>query len=508
MRPTSVMAPARALTRQEKEKALRDLHLLEYEVAERGLAPYFRAAWPVLEPKNELLPNWHQDLIAEYLTACSLRQIKQLIINMPPRYTKSLLVSVCFPTWVWIKKPEERFLCTSYSQSLSTKHSLDRRNLIRSSWYQTRWADRFTMSDDQDAKTEFVNDRRGHMIATSLSGTGTGKGGNYLIVDDPHDASRAESDIQRENDLRDFDLKFSTRLDDKINGVQIVVMQRLHPKDLTGHLLAQGGWEHLCIPAEAPARTVVTFPISKREIVREKDDILHPAREDRAALRVQERKLTEYGYAGQYLQDPEPRQGGILKRAYWQRYDKVPHDLSLVVGFWDFSFKDIMTADYVCGQVWGLKGPNKYLLHMRYKPMGIVDSMKSVTTFRTLFPRISADVIEDKANGPAIIQLFKGKLSGIVAFNPQGSKSERAAAVTPQLEGGNVFIPTAELSRTWDVTPEYLGKHESPVDAFIHNCARFPKCDQDGDIDCLSMALLYLASYANRAGGYDTGSDA
>jgi len=493
--------PVKESPRQKIEKQYTDLVHLEYELCSRRYYSFFKRAWEVIEPQTKLLSNWHQELIAEYMTACYLRQIKKLIINIPPRYTKSNLVTVAFPTWVWTQKPDERFLFTSYSASLSTKHSVDRRTIIESAWYQEGWGRKFKMASDQNVKTEFQNDKRGHMVATSMGGTATGKGGNILIVDDPHNPKRAESQLLRESAIQDFDQSFTTRLDDKVNGVIIIVMQRLHEGDLTGHLLSKGGYTHLCLPAEAPQRTVVTFPVSGKEIVREEGAVLHPEREDKAALDKGPRlDLGSYGYANQYQQESSPREGGIFKRSYWKRYDKLftkkvkqegqdqeveVLDYDEIVGFWDMSFKDLTTSDFVCGQTWGRKGANCYLLHQVKKQMGFSESLKAVRAMRDRYPEMRRTVIEDKANGPAIIESAKNEISGLIAFNPEGSKEERAAASEPMLEAGNVFLPEKSVA-TFD------------VEGYIENFAKFPKVVHDDDIDATTMALLYFKARERR----------
>ena len=149
----------------------------EAELLEGSLPEFVRAAWPVLEPGTPYLSNWHIDAVSEYLEAVTAGQITRLLVNMPPRYGKSILITILWPVWEWIRRPETRWLFASYSGSLSVKHSVDRRTVIRSDWYQERWGDRYRLADDQNAKAEFSNDRRGVMVATSIGGTATGKGG-------------------------------------------------------------------------------------------------------------------------------------------------------------------------------------------------------------------------------------------------------------------------------------------------------------------------------------------
>ncbi len=227
--------------------------------AETSLRSFVEQAWPILEPETRYLSNWHIDFICEYLEAVTAGEITRLVINLPPRYMKSLLVSVLWPTWEWLRAPETRWLFASYSDSLSTQHSLDRRVILQSPWYRDRWGDRFHLTSDQNEKTEYRNDRRGVMTATSVGGTATGKGGNRIVVDDPHNPVQAESDRQRQQALDFFLMTPSTRLDDKRNGAIIVIMQRLHTRDLTSVCLDHG-YTSLILPAEAEYATTVPFP--------------------------------------------------------------------------------------------------------------------------------------------------------------------------------------------------------------------------------------------------------
>jgi predicted phage terminase large subunit-like protein len=465
----------------QKRRMLKDLILLDYGKAQADFAHYFKAAWPILEPKNQLLPNWHLDLIAEYLTATFKHGMKRLIINMPPRYSKSILATVTFPTWLWIHNPELRFIFSSYSDKLSIKHSVDRRYLMDSPWFQYAWGKNFEITGVPDIKTEFINNHRGHMIATSMLGSVTGKGGDYVIIDDPHNPKMAESEKLRTSTIAAFDQTFVTRLDDKKNGRIVVIMQRLHEKDLTGHLIAkQAGYEHLCLPAEAPRKTIVNFPISKRVIEREAGALLHPEREGPEELKAQKIALGSYAYAGQYDQSPAPRVGGILKRKYWRKYLTPPTKFDEIIQTWDMAFKDLETSDYVVGLVLGRIGADKYLLDMVRDKMGLTASCNAVTALSKRWPLARKKLIEDKANGPAVKDVLRDKISGIVMIVPQGSKSERAAAVEPQCEAGNVWFPDETIC-PW-------------IDTVIDECAVFPKGDHDDIVDALTQGLIYLES--------------
>jgi predicted phage terminase large subunit-like protein len=448
--------------------------------AERDLGTFFRKSWKILEPTTPLLTNWHQDLIAEYLMACYKRQIKRLIINMPPRYAKSNECTVAFPAWVWTQDPSVRFITASYADNLATKHSVDRRTLLESDWYRKSYGDRFKLSSDQNVKSEFTNDKRGAMYATGLSGAVTGKGCNILIVDDPHDAQKVHSDAVRKNDILSFDQKFTTRLDNKKEDVIIVVMQRLHEQDLTGHLLERGGWEHLCLPGIAEKETLVTFPVSGRQILREKDSYLHEEREGEFEMEANKKTLGSQGFAAQIQQAPSP-EGGVMVDPRWFKFykslDELPRKFHQVLQSWDMTFKDTKTSDYVCGQVWGRFGSNAYLfpfvIHER------LDFPKTIEKFKTLtlrYPEATLKIVEDKANGPAVISSLRSKIAGIVPYSPKDSKEGRLSAVSPMIEAGQVWLPDPSIA-PWIVD-------------FLLEVSKFPNGANDDYVDAMTQALL------------------
>lgn len=468
------------MTLSEKVALYRQLEQANYAKAEKSLFHYFKCAWTTLEPSTSFLSNWHQGLISEYLTACRLRQISRLIINIPPRYTKSILVSVCLPTWVWITSPSDRFLAASYSQSLSTKHSVDRRRLLQSPWYQQAWADRFELMGDQNVKTEFENSKRGHMVATSIKGTATGKGGNWILIDDPMDTSQAESEAERTAANEAFDAKFTTRLDDKKSGVIIIIMQRLHSLDLTGHVLAKGeNWEHLKIPAiEDEGRKVYSFPISGRSVVRTEGDVLHPEREDKDQIENQKRSMGSYAFAGQYQQRPAPRGGGILKEANWRFYTTLPLNPDEWLTSWDCSFKEKAASDFVAGTVWARYGVKKYLVDMVHRRMGFADTEKAIIATKLKYPKIRRVLVEDAANGTPIIETLKRKITGVTAVLAMRSKTERVATMEADHENGNYYLPDP-VANPW-------------VRVLIDECSAFPNSAHDDIVDSVSQAANWF----------------
>src|SRR5436309_1887709 len=162
------------------------------QVLNLPLKAFVEHAWSILEPVSTLVWSWHLDLICEYLTLIRDEGFKNvcgdlegIIFNVPPRTMKSLLISVFFPIWVWTSKPSRRFMFVSYSEKLSTQHSVFRRSIIESPWYQKEWGSVFTLSRDQNVKSHYGNSSRGTMFSTGMQATATGMGGDVLIFDDP-----------------------------------------------------------------------------------------------------------------------------------------------------------------------------------------------------------------------------------------------------------------------------------------------------------------------------------
>jgi predicted phage terminase large subunit-like protein len=387
------------------------------------------------------------------------------------RVRLSLECTVSFPSWVWTQEPHTRFICSSYADSLSIKHSLDRRTLMSSPWYQGLWGNLVKFSDDQNLKGEFQNDARGLMIATSTGGSITGKGADFIIVDDPHNPLQVLSDAERVTELRHFDAALSTRLDDPKRGAILVVMQRLHEDDLTGHVIALQGWEQVSIPAEAERVETWKFPISKRVHVRKPGEIIWPQRYSQEVLDQFKVQLGSYQYAGQFQQRPSPAEAGILKRGWWKRFDAAPEKFDQMIQSWDFTFKDSKGSDFVIGQVWGRVGSNKYLLDQIRAKLSFSGSLAAMRTMTQRWPAATAKIVEDKANGPAIIDALRNELTGIVPMSPQGSKLARAQAAAPEADAGNYWLPRTQ----W-------------AEEFIEECAAFPNAAHDDMVDAWSQA--------------------
>jgi predicted phage terminase large subunit-like protein len=482
---------------------------IDRELARKSLAEYIRQAWHVVEPGNRFIDGWHLHAISEHLEAATRGEIRNLIINIPPRHMKSLICCVFWFTWVWASKPETRWLFSSYGENLSIRDSLKCRRIISHPWYQRNFGDVFKLTGDQNQKTRFENDKTGYRLATGVGGLATGDGGDFVICDDPSKAADIHSLASRESVTDWWDNTMSTRGNNPDKVVKVVIMQRLHQEDLTGHLLDRmktGGqhYELLSLPARYEATDRVTS-IGWRDPRTVPGELLWPERFTPAALNDLESSMDRYAVAGQLQQRPSPDAGGIFKKWHW-RYWKpkgvklppvrveivdeetkavtlteveavdLPDSFDEVIQSWDMAFKDTSTSDFVAGQVWGKVGVSKYLLDYFNERADINATIRAVTDLTTKWPKSYAKLVEDKANGPAVIQLLRGKIDGLIAVNPEGGKIARAHAASPSVESHNVYLPHPALYG-W-------------VDKFKENCAIFPNGAHDDDVDAFTQTMI------------------
>lgn len=356
-----IIAPQDALSDIRAERSRRSLrYYLEH------------VTWPVVEPETPFVTGYHIDAMCEHLEAVTRRQIRNLLITVPPRHTKSITTSVAWPTWSWIDHSESRFLFSSFASDLSTEHAVLSRRVLDSDFYQSRWGDRFQLQTDQNVKTHYENTKRGYRISTSVGGTGTGRGGDFLVIDDPHNLKDIHSDPIRMAVLEWYRTVWSTRFNDPKTGCRVIIMQRGHEEDLAGYVLEQGGFEHLNLPTEyeptpfvevhgstaylkghvATAEERSAFEAKqilvhlgktirnevKVSAIGWKDprttpgDLLAPDRFGPAEVAQAKRDLLATGFATQHQQRPVPAGGALFKREKLRviTRDELPGDKDFI----------------------------------------------------------------------------------------------------------------------------------------------------------------------------------
>jgi len=461
--------------------------IIDAEKARRSLKEFIRQAWHVHHPQSAFVDNWHIGVIAEHLEAVSKGQIKRLIINIPPRFLKSFIVSVYWPAWEWIDNPHLQYIASAAANDVVLRDARHHREVCTSDWYQKSFLPEWKFDTNQDAKGYFVNSAGGARLSRSTGQRIQGMGARRIIIDDPIDAGDAFSDKkQLIEHVRFFDTKLSTRLNDPDNDPIVLIMQRLHQRDLAGHLLEQGGWELVCLPNEFDGirRTTVLGAYDPRK---EKGELLFPKRLSREGTERKKIQLGLSAYTGQFQQQPSPAGGMIFKESTFQYWlpDKLP-EMDYVIGSWDCTFGSTTSdADFVVGQTWGACGAKRYLLHPQEKRrMTVPDMVEAIKEQVRKWPNLRAVIIENKAKGKEVIDALSREIPGLIGWNPTGqSKQGRAYAVTPLFEAGQIFFPH----------PEYYGWVR---DDFKPEILTFPAARHDDQVDAMTMALIWMSDYS------------
>lgn len=330
-------------------KELPDEEQLNKVICEKSLAFYTKQVWHIIENKKPYIWNWHLDAICDHLEAVTNGEINYLLINIPPRHTKSLIAVVIWPTWIWgpQRQAQKRFVTSSYAASLSIRDCRKSRLIIQSDWFREKWGRSFKLSEDQNAKGRYDNDKSGYRLATSVGGIGTGEGGDYIICDDPHNVQEAESELKRNEVLTWWDEAMSTRLDDEENGAYIIIAQRTHHNDLCGHIIdkADAGdipdLTKLILPAryekERELKLQTRTPLEFKDPRTEEGEILDKNRFSEKKMKSRELRMTEYSRAGQLQQRPNPRGGGMFKITNFKTVATMPpwNLVQKAVRYWD-----------------------------------------------------------------------------------------------------------------------------------------------------------------------------
>ena len=432
------------------------------------LSSFIQRVFATVDPGSTYHHNWHIDAIAHQLERVERGEITRLIITMPPRSLKSIAASVAFPAWLLGRDPRKRVLAVSYAEGLSDKLALDCLKVLDAPWYKACFpATRIARS--RTARSDFETSLGGGRFSTSVGGTITGRGGDIILIDDPHKPEDMGSEAKRTTVLDWYRSTLLSRLNDPKNGPIVLIQQRVHEADLAGMLLEQGGWEHLDLQAiaEDPVEIALT---QERCIRREVGDLLHAERLPRDLLDRRRDELGSYVFAAQYQQRPAPLEGGLVKWGWFKTYDRAPdkQPRDKIVQSWDTASKAAEANDYSVCTTWQVRGNDAWLLHV-YRAKLEFPALRRRIEEDGRRVRASLILIEEAGSGIHLIQDLKQntglKVKGIV---PKDDKATRLLAVTPMIEGGRIAIPQdapwlAEFRRELMLFPN--GKHDDQVDS-------------------------------------------
>jgi predicted phage terminase large subunit-like protein len=487
MRRSTPCLPSPRERFREELKAEKGRRSRQHGIGDKGkrsLRAFIEAAWPLIEPAKPFIPNWHIDAICEHLEALRAGQIRNLLINIPPGHAKSMIVSVAFPAWIWATDGQFRSIFASYHEGLAYRDSVKCRALLDDPWYRDTFQPTWDLSRDQNQKSYYENTEKGFRLSLTVNG-GTGYRGHLVAVDDPINVKDQYSDAALEGCIFWWDQVMSSRFINMATALKLIIMQRVSEKDLSGHVLAQGGYEHLMLPSEYESKRKCVTSIGWVDPRETERELLFPALFTPEVIADRKRILGSVGYAGQELQRPAPAEGGLYKRDWWQMYKlaELPALDSMCISV-DATFKDSKDSDYVAIQCWGFLGPRCYLIDRIHAQMGFSATKQAVKTMIAKHKRAYAVLIEDKANGSAIIEELGREFSGIIAVNPEGGKLARAWSTSPDVEAHNVYLP-----------------EDLPgIGEFIEEHASFPNAAHDDDVDCQTQALNWRKAGAMRMG--------
>jgi predicted phage terminase large subunit-like protein len=473
-----------------------------------SLAEFVVAAWDVIEPATPLIWNWHIGAVADHLEGLLLDRAgpngepcpTNLLVNVPPGSMKSTLLS-CATAWMWLFRPSWRAIFASGTPSVVTRDSLKCRALIASHWYQQTFAPRWKISANQDEKTHYSTSESGFRKGISAGSALQGERGDFIAVDDPNSAVDIRSKAHCETIHRWWGLSLHNRVADPARSKRVLVMQRLGDADLAGHVLERERtqWAHLCLQQEFEPGGPGDRPtwLGWRDPRSQESELMFPARFTPEFVASEKVTLGSSGWAGQHQQRPSPAGGGAFKREWWRFFSptgeigarptgcsQVPprrinpaiDRFEEVIQSWDLSFKGGDHNDFVVGLVIGRIGADKFVLDMVREKLSFTETKRAIAKVSADWPLAHEKLVEDKANGPAIIDALGGEIAGIIAVNPLGGKEARAAAIEPQIEAGNVFLPE---NAAW-------------LDTFVDEFASFPSGKHDDVVDSLGQGLARM----------------
>ena len=456
-------------------------------VAKGGLRKFIELAWPIVEPAAKFMPSWHIDAVAAHLEAVSRGEIRNLVINVPPGCSKSVITSVLWPAWQWTFEPQHRWMTATFDAALARRDALRMKALVKSRWYQERWPDTKINDggDVQETMGVYHTTAGGFRFSTTVGGGATGWHCHTQIVDDPTKPEdlNVGSDTARGVLDRVWEWwrgTMASRQVDPSRFARVIIMQRLHELDLAYRCIEEGYTSVMFPMRFEPARRCTSQWYSDPRT--EPGELLCPARFPEESVKKTETTMGSRVASAQLQQRPAPAEGNIFHRAWLSKeYTSVP-DGARIVQSWDFSFKDSSTADFVAGHIWGFYEGKFYLIDRQHARMGLPESVAAIRRWASAYPAATAKLFEDKANGPAIEQTLRREMTGIIMLEPKtlgGSKEGRANAVAPLFEAGNVLVPSATRC-PW-------------VEAWREEMASFPYAKNDDDVDATTQALIYLS---------------
>ncbi len=426
--------------------------------------------------------NWHHRVIAHHLDLFMQRKITRLMIFEEPQSGKSELVSRNLPAMQFGLDPHHRWISASYNEDLASGFNADVQKIIDSDRYrsvfpETRLAQPGERGAARNSSRLDIVGYTGQYHSIGVGGSGTGKTAHTFCIDDPVKSEKeARSVTYREEQWRWFKSVARTRLKVDRFGREpaiLLTMTRWHHDDLAARIQAE-----LKAHPELMPWTILTFPAIREDM----SDPLDPRKlgeplwaQNRSLAQYRELQADSVTWNALFMQRPSTSQGTVVQRKWWRFYKQLPEKFDKVIQSWDLTFDETEKGSFVVGQVWGKLGPDRYLIHQYRQRIGFTDQVEQFLAVTKNYPHSRTKLVEKKANGAALINTLKKKVSGIEPIEPRGSKENRAESVAPIIKSGNVYLPDPDIA-SW-------------VTDFLDEWSEFPKSKNNDQVDATSQAL-------------------
>jgi predicted phage terminase large subunit-like protein len=473
----------------EKKRLIERLEQANVHAARNDLLEFILSVRP-----SFVNVNFHHEITCARLSRLRYEKGQRLIITMPPQYSKSEMVSRCLPAWMLGHFPRGKVILASYAASLARSFNKDAQSIMESDAYKKIFPKTRIRPDAPKKfarRSNFVETSRGgYLYSVGVGGSTTGYAANpLLIVDDPFkDWVEAMSAERRKKVLDWYGSVVQTRLG--LDANVVVMHTRWHEGDLAGHLIKKSLEDK-----EATKYEIINFPALVEDLKelhpedpRGMGEALWPIHKgDEHFLKRVEHDVGTFIFAALFQQRPRSTAGNIVNPNWWRIYRTLPDSFEEVIISVDCAFKDFDTSDYVVVQIWGRKGVEKYILDQTRDHLDVIGTCDAIANMILKYEdeyEVSAVYVEDKANGSAVMQLMKKKVSRFIPIEPKGSKVSRCYAVSPQIQAGNVYVPHESVAKF-------------PVAQFIEEWSAFPLGANDDQVDSGTQALEQLSSNEN-----------
>lgn len=417
------------------------------------------------------------DKAQEFIEKPTDKAYEILIINTPPQHGKSTTITATLPSWFLMRNPDKKVIMVSYGDDLAQRFGKQNLDKVKA------YGNIFGVALDKkkaNAKEFRLEGHQGVMISAGYGSGLTGNPADLIVIDDPvKNRIEADSETDRNKKWADYIDSIESRI--SAGGKVILIMTRWHEDDLAGRLM-----EHY-----ADRVTVINLPCEAEAndiLGREIGDALCPeiGKDNKWLADFKAAHMTEEGvrsWNALYQGRPTAREGNLLKREWWQYYNVSDYEDGLLafdtmIMSVDAAFKDEKQNDYVAIGVWGKKGNRIYLVDCINEHLNFTATLRKIKVLKARYPKVGAVLIEDKANGTAIIQVLKGEIMGVIPVSPDSSKEARVNAISFYIEAGNVYVPK-DKNFTWE---------------FVDQCASFPNGKHDDLVDMMSQAVSRLAN--------------